>query len=136
MAAQLRAKVNEAQLPVTIGDMATTVVEGAGSFALVYLVYNTISNLQTQDEQVECFVNAARHLAPGGRFVIELFVPPLRRLPPGQSPPVRRLRSTRRARHLRLATQRCTSHHFTRTADGTWRRDAGTSASPGRPSST
>lgn len=55
-----------------------------GSFALVYLVYNTISNLLTQAEQVACFRNAARHLKPGGRFVIELGVPDLRKLPPGQ----------------------------------------------------
>ena len=102
MAAQLRAKVSEETLPVTIGDMATTVVDGAGSFALVYLVYNTISNLQTQDEQVECFVNAARHLAPGGRFVIEVGVPPLRRLPPTQSAvPFDVSDDARRVRHLR-----------------------------------
>ncbi len=82
MAAVLRRKVDEDALPVTIGDMATTAV--AGEFTLVYLVYNTITNLLTQDEQVECFRNAASHLAPGGRFVIELGVPPLRFLPPGQ----------------------------------------------------
>ncbi|MYQ87234.1 methyltransferase domain-containing protein [Streptomyces sp. SID4936] len=82
MAAVLRRKIDGARLPVTIGDMATTVV--TGEFALVYLVYNTITNLLTQDEQVECFRNAARHLEPGGRFVIELGVPPLRFLPPGQ----------------------------------------------------
>ncbi len=76
MAAVLRSKIGEDALPVTIGDMATTVVPG--EFTLVYLVYNTISNLLTQEEQVECFLNAARHLAPGGRFVIELGVPPLR----------------------------------------------------------
>jgi hypothetical protein len=61
--------------------MATTRAEG--EFTLVYLVFNTISNLLTQDQQVECFRNAARHLVPGGRFVIELWVPELRRLPPG-----------------------------------------------------
>jgi SAM-dependent methyltransferase len=62
----------KSDLPVIRGDMATT--RAPGSYALVYLVFNTISNLQTQDEQVECFLNAARHLAPGGRFVIELWV--------------------------------------------------------------
>ncbi|GAA4429721.1 class I SAM-dependent methyltransferase [Georgenia halophila] len=82
MAAQLRTKVDADRLPVVIGDMATARVPG--DFSLVYLVFNTISNLLTQDEQVECFRNAARHLAPGGRFVIELGIPPLRRLPPGQ----------------------------------------------------
>jgi SAM-dependent methyltransferase len=126
MAAQLRAKVSEETLPVKIGDMATTVVDGAGSFALVYLVYNTISNLQTQDEQVECFVNAARHLAPGGRFVIELFLPPLRRLPPGQvAAPFDVSDQHVGLDTYELTTQRCTSHHFTQTADGSWRRDAG-----------
>lgn len=82
MAAVLRRKIDEDTLPVVIGDMATTVVPG--TFTLVYLVYNTITNLLTQDEQVECFRNAARHLEPGGRFLIELGVPPLRFLPPGQ----------------------------------------------------
>ena len=70
------ARSTRTTIPVVIGDMATTGVPG--EFTLVYLVYNTISNLLTQDEQVECFRNAARHLEPGGRFVIELGVPPLR----------------------------------------------------------
>lgn len=83
MVEQLRTKVDEATLPVVIGDMATTVVPG--EHTLVYLVYNTISNLLTQAEQVQCFRNAARHLAPGGRFVVELWVPELRKLPPGQA---------------------------------------------------
>ncbi|AXI78161.1 class I SAM-dependent DNA methyltransferase [Peterkaempfera bronchialis] len=83
MVEQLRTKVDEATIPVIMGDMATTVVPGR--YTLVYLVYNTISNLLTQAEQVECFRNAARHLAPGGRFVVELWVPELRKLPPGQT---------------------------------------------------
>lgn len=82
MLSQLRSKADEQLLPVVLGDMATA--RAPGSFSLVYLVYNTISNLQTQAEQVECFRNAARHLLPGGRFVIELGVPGLRLLPPGQ----------------------------------------------------
>ncbi|MER6958792.1 MULTISPECIES: class I SAM-dependent methyltransferase [unclassified Streptomyces] len=82
MVEQLRTKAAEATIPVVMGDMATTVAPG--EYTLVYLVYNTISNLLTQDEQVQCFRNAARHLAPGGRFVIELWVPELRKLPPGQ----------------------------------------------------
>ncbi|MGW5668847.1 class I SAM-dependent DNA methyltransferase [Micromonospora sp. NPDC003776] len=82
MAERLRTKVDEGTIPVLVGDMATTVAPG--TFSLVYLVYNTISNLQTQAEQVACFRNAARHLGPGGRFVIELWVPELRKLPPGQ----------------------------------------------------
>ncbi|MER5183969.1 class I SAM-dependent methyltransferase [Streptomyces sp. NPDC002896] len=83
MVEQLRTKADEATIPVIIGDMATTVAPG--KYNLVYLVYNTISNLLTQAEQVECFRNAARHLTPGGRFVIELWVPELRKLPPGQT---------------------------------------------------
>lgn len=82
MVARLRTKADEATIPVTMGDMATTTVPG--EYTLVYLVYNTISNLLTQDEQIACFHNAARHLKPGGRFVVELAVPELRRLPPGQ----------------------------------------------------
>lgn len=122
MAAVLRRKVDEKTLPVTIGDMATTVVPGA--FTLVYLVYNTISNLLTQDEQVECFRNAARHLEPGGRFVIELGLPPLRSLPPGQTA----VPFDVSERHLGFDTfdlveQILVSHHFTRDGDdGRYRR--------------
>ena len=83
MAAELHAKRDGAGIPVTIGDMATTRLDER--FALVYLVYNTISNLLTQAEQVACFRNAAAHLDPGGCFVIELEIPQLRRMPPGQS---------------------------------------------------
>ncbi|MFI9470154.1 class I SAM-dependent DNA methyltransferase [Streptomyces sp. NPDC052492] len=124
MAAVLRRKVDEDTLPVVIGDMATTVVPG--TFTLVYLVYNTVSNLLTQDEQVECFRNAARHLAPGGRFVIELGVPPLRSLPLGQVA----VPFDVSERHLGFDTfdlveQMLVSHHFTRDRDdGRYRRDA------------
>lgn len=83
MVARLRAKADEATIPVVLGDMATATAPG--TYTLVYLVYNTISNLLTQAEQVACFRNAARHLAPGGRFVVELGVPELRRLPPGRT---------------------------------------------------
>ncbi len=82
MVEMLRTKADQAAIPVVIGDMATARVPG--EYTLVYLVYNTISNLLTQAEQVACFDNAARHLAPGGRFVVELWVPELRKLPPGQ----------------------------------------------------
>jgi SAM-dependent methyltransferase len=82
MIARLREKADEATIPVVTGDMATALAPG--EYTLVYLVYNTIANLQTQAEQVACFRNAARHLTPGGRFVIELWVPALRVLPPGQ----------------------------------------------------
>ncbi|GHA99154.1 methyltransferase [Streptomyces thermoviolaceus subsp. thermoviolaceus] len=124
MAAVLRRKVDEETLPVVIGDMATTVVPGA--FTLVYLVYNTISNLLTQDEQVECFRNAARHLLPGGRFVVELGVPPLRFLPPGQTA----VPFDVSERHLGFDTidpvaQLLVSHHFTRDGDDDhYRREA------------
>ncbi len=114
---QLRQKVDAATLPVVLGDMATTVVHG--EFSLVYLVFNTISNLRTQAEQVVCFANAARHLSPGGRFVIELWVPPLRRLPLGQLTAP----SDVSEGHLGfdtydLVTQECTSHHYRRHDDG------------------
>jgi SAM-dependent methyltransferase len=82
MIEQLRTKADESTIPVVVGDMATALAPG--QYSLVYLVYNTISNLLTQAEQVACFRNAARHLTPGGRFVIELWVPELRKLPPGQ----------------------------------------------------
>ena len=83
MVARLRAKPGGDQLGVTIGDFATTEVDG--TFALAYLVFNTIMNLTTQDAQVACFRNAAAHLKPGGCFVIEVRVPALRVLPPGQN---------------------------------------------------
>jgi len=82
MIARLRTKAGEATIPVIVGDMASATAPG--QYTLVYLVYNTISNLLAQAEQVACFRNAARHLTPGGRFVIELWVPELRKLPPGQ----------------------------------------------------
>jgi SAM-dependent methyltransferase len=79
---QLRTKVEEERIPVIEGDMA--MARAPGEFTLVYLVFNTISNLLTQADQVACFQNAARHLIPGGRFAVELWVPELRKLPPGQ----------------------------------------------------
>jgi SAM-dependent methyltransferase len=82
MVDRLRTKADEESIPVVVGDMATA--RAPGEYTLVYLVFNTISNLLTQAEQVACFRNAARHLSPGGRFVIELWVPELRTLPPGQ----------------------------------------------------
>jgi len=111
MIEQLRTKADEAAIPVIAGDMATT--RAPGEYTLVYLVFNTISNLLTQGEQVACFRNAARHLAPGGRFVIELWVPELRKLPPGQSATV----FTSEPGYIGLDTydvlhQRVVSHHF------------------------
>jgi SAM-dependent methyltransferase len=82
MAARLRAKPGGEAIGVTIGDFATTAVDG--SFSVAYLVFNTIGNLTTQEAQVACFRNVAAHLEPGGCFVIEVGVPGLRRLPPGE----------------------------------------------------
>jgi SAM-dependent methyltransferase len=120
MVAQLRRKAGAQHLPVAIGDMANSTV--AGQFSLVFLVFNSISNLRTQAEQVECFRNAARHLGPGGRFVIELGVPQIRRLPPGQTA----VPSSLTQGHLifdtyDLSTQECTSHHYHSEPDGTTR---------------
>ena len=83
MVAELRRKPGGDRLPVTIGDMATTRV--GSDYRVAYLVYNTITNLLTQDEQVECFRTVAAQLAPGGAFVVEVFVPQLRRMPLGQT---------------------------------------------------
>jgi SAM-dependent methyltransferase len=83
MVARLRAKPGGDAIGVTIGDFASTVVEG--HFSVAYLVFNTIMNLTTQDAQVACFRNVAAHLEPGGCFVIEVGIPDLRRLPPGQT---------------------------------------------------
>ncbi|WNE94264.1 class I SAM-dependent methyltransferase [Streptomyces luomodiensis] len=110
---RLRTKADEATIPVVTGDMATSTAPGAGEYTLVYLVFNTISNLLTQAEQVECFRNAARHLTPGGRFVIELWVPELRKLPPGQTATVWHTESG----YIGLDTydvlrQHVVSHHF------------------------
>jgi len=83
MVARLEAKPDADQVGVTIGDFATATVEG--TFSIAYLVANTIMNLTTQDEQVACFQNAAAHLEPNGCFVVEVLVPRLRRLPPGET---------------------------------------------------
>lgn len=121
MVEQLHAK--EPRLPVTIGDMATTRVPG--EFSLVALVWNSIGNLRTQAEQVACFRNAAAHLAPGGRFAIELWVPGIRRFPPGQEAVPFHVGE----HHVGfdtydMTTQQGTSHHYTRSDDGTVRYGA------------
>ena len=82
MVAEMAHKPGADQIPVEIGDMATTTVPGR--FSLVFLVFNTITNLLSQAEQVACFANAAAHLGPGGHFVIETLVPRLQRLQPGE----------------------------------------------------
>lgn len=120
MAEQLRRRVAADDLPVVVGDMATTTVPG--QFSLVYVVWNSIGNLRTQEEQVQCFRNAARHLAPGGRFVVELWVPAIRRLPPGQAAvPFHVSDEHVGFDTLDLSTQRGTSHHYSRQDDGSMR---------------
>jgi SAM-dependent methyltransferase len=115
MANRLRAKDDAQRVKVTIGDMVTTRV--TGSFRLVYLVFNTIGNLITQDQQVACFANAAAHLEPGGFFVIEVGVPDLRRLPPGEDARVfaHSPGYVGYDRYTDLVAQQATSHHFTDT---------------------
>ncbi len=117
MVDQLRRKVDEATVPVVVGDMATARVPG--SFSLVYLVFNTIGNLRTQDEQVACFQNAARHLQPGGAFLVEVGVPALRRLPPGQSAiPFDVSEAHVGFDTYDTATQQAVSHHYRHLPDG------------------
>ena len=112
----MRAKPGGDAIPVAFGDMATTTVEG--TFAVVYLVFNTIMNLTTQAAQVACFRNAASHLEPGGRFVIEVLIPDLRRLPPGERHVVFAASPTHWGiDEYDVVNQGLVSHHFT-VADG------------------
>jgi SAM-dependent methyltransferase len=120
MVARLRAKPGGKGIGVTIGDFATTKVDG--TFTLAYLVYNTIQNLTTQDAQVACFQNVAAHLEPGGCFVIEVGLPDLQRLPFGETIRPFALSET----HIGfdtydVANQGLISHHYTRGADGTFK---------------
>jgi SAM-dependent methyltransferase len=122
MVARLRAKPGAGNIDVTIGDFATTKVDG--TFAVAYLVYNTIQNLTTQEAQVACFQNVAAHLEPGGCFVIEVGLPDLQRLPFGET--IRPFRLTES--HLGFDTydvagQGLISHHYTKregTFDYSW----------------
>jgi SAM-dependent methyltransferase len=121
MVARLRAKEGRGGIPITIGDMATTRI--AGRFSLVYLVFNTINNLTTQDAQVACFGNAAAHLRPGGCFAVEVGVPPLQKLAPGET----RLAFGQGDTHwgideFDVVTQEFSSHHFRIVGDGCERR--------------
>ena len=117
MLARLRAKPGAEQIGITIGDFATTTVDG--TFAVAYLVFNTIGNLTRQDEQVACFQNAAAHLVPGGCFVIEVGVPDLQRLPHGETLRPFHVSDT----HVGIdeydvVNQGLISHHYYRAADG------------------
>ena len=117
MAAKLREKPGGERVAVTIGDFATTRVEG--EFRLAYLVYNTINNLTTQAEQVACFRNVAAHLEPGGCFVIEVLVPDVRRLPPGETMRVFDAGEEHWGiDEYDLEAQGLVSHHFRRREDG------------------
>jgi len=116
MVERLRAKPGGDEIDVTIGDFSTTRVEG--SFSLAYIVFNTIENLTTQAAQVACFANVARHLAPGGRFVIEVGIPDLRRLPPGENAVVFDVSDDHWGiDEYDVANQGLISHHFTRVGD-------------------
>lgn len=120
MLARLRAKPDAEQIDVTIGDFATTRVEG--TFSLAYLVFNTINNLTTQDEQVACFQNVATHLGPGGCFVIEVGVPALQRLPPGERfQPFHVSETHVGIDEYDVANQGLVSHHF-RAVGGTFEK--------------
>ncbi|MFI1721278.1 class I SAM-dependent DNA methyltransferase [Streptomyces sp. NPDC020489] len=116
MVRRLRAKPGGEAIGVSIGDFATTRVDGR--FSVVCLVFNTIMNLTTQEAQVACFRNAAAHLAPGGTFVVEVMVPELRRLPPGQHVVPFHVGASRLGFDTYdVATQSMSSHHVT-IADG------------------
>jgi SAM-dependent methyltransferase len=111
MVARLREKPGAEQIGVTIGDFATTTVDGA--FSVAYLVFNTIENLTTQAAQVACFRNVAAHLEPGGCFVVEVGVPGLQRLPPGERFRVFEASETRWGiDEYDVAAQGLVSHHF------------------------
>ena len=116
MASRLRAKRGDEDVEVTIGDFASTRVED--TFSVAYVVFNTISNLTTQAAQVACFRNVAAHLEPGGAFVIEVGLPELQRLPPGETARVFHMSETRWGiDEYDVATQGLVSHHF-ETVDG------------------
>jgi SAM-dependent methyltransferase len=111
MVARLRTKPGAEQIGVTIGDFATTTVDG--TFSVAYLVFNTIMNLTTQDEQIACFQNAAAHLEPGGCFVIEVGVPDLQRLPPGETFRPFKVSATRLGfDEYDVVSQGLISHHY------------------------
>jgi SAM-dependent methyltransferase len=111
MASRLHTKPGGEEIGVTIGDFATTTVDG--TFAVAYLVFNTIMNLTTQAAQVACFRNVAAHLEPGGCFVIEVGVPELQRLPPGETLRAFHVSETRWGLdEYDVARQGLTSHHF------------------------
>ncbi|RSN19057.1 SAM-dependent methyltransferase [Streptomyces sp. WAC 05977] len=117
MADRIMNKPGGDAVEVTLGDMTKTRVEG--EFSLVYLVYNTIGNVTTQDGQVDVFRNAAAHLQPGGLFVVEVGLPELRRLPPGQDiVPFAMESGYVGFDQYNVVTQEFTSNHVTVSPDG------------------
>jgi hypothetical protein len=111
MVSRLRAKSGGDRIPVTIGDMSSATT--GMTYSLAYLVYNTIQNLTTQAAQVACFRNVARHLEPGGQFVIEVGLPDLQRLPPGERYVVFDASPTHwGVDEYDVASQGLISHHF------------------------
>ena len=111
MVAQLKAKPGAEDIEVAIGDFATATVEG--TFSVAYLVANTIMNLTTQDAQVACFENVAAQLEPGGCFVIDVLVPRLQRLPPGDTFQLFDVSPTHVGfDEIDVDTQRLVSHHY------------------------
>jgi SAM-dependent methyltransferase len=111
MIAELQTKPGSDAIGVTVGDFAHAQV--GETFALAYLVRNTIANLTTQDDQVACFCNVAAHLAPGGCFVIEVYIPELRRLPPGETVYAFDVTPTHLGfEEYDVATQIAISHHY------------------------
>jgi SAM-dependent methyltransferase len=124
MVSRLRAKPGGEAIAVTIGDFSATRVEGA--FRLVYVVYNTIMNLTTQAGQVACFRNAAAHLEPGGSFVVEVGVPDLQRLPPGERYVVFDASESHwGVDEYDVLNQGLVSHHFQRGVDGSFEPSSG-----------
>ncbi|NEB04967.1 class I SAM-dependent methyltransferase [Streptomyces sp. SID13726] len=116
MVQRLRAKPGGDAVKVVVGDFATA--RAPGTFSVAYLVFNTIMNLTTQDAQVDCFRNVAAHLEPGGTFVVEVMVPELRKLPPGQTTVPFHVGDNRLGFDTYdLATQAMSSHHV-RVEDG------------------
>ncbi len=116
MVARLRAKPGGDAIGVTIGDFATTRVDQ--TFSVAYLVFNTIMNLTTQAAQVACFRNVAAHLVPGGCFVIEVMIPDLRRLPPGQNAVPFHVSPTRWAFDVYDVATQAMSSNYVQLADG------------------
>jgi SAM-dependent methyltransferase len=111
MVAQLQTQRDASDIGVTIGDFATAQIDG--TFTLAYLLRNTITNLTTQDEQVECFRNVAAHLETGGQFVVENYIPALQRLPPGETRRVFTATPTHVGyEEYDVAAQIAISHHF------------------------